>query len=188
MRRAKLPSIGTKARRRGGAHAAFDDVRRVCVSSTGSSYLPRRRRDHCVIDRGEPQLAVSPPGLKLPPDPSQQEEEDRARVAAAEAAIQAIEQAQHDMGEGRGDTDLYADAGARIMELYRQRIDGRSKTGEERALARRMDEIERKLRLAGLRAERTELYRIARSHKFSDETARKLVREIDLLEARFGTR
>src|ERR1700716_1088715 len=51
------------------------------------------------------------------------------------------------------------------------------------ALARRMDEIERKLRLAGLRAERTELYRIARSRKLSDETARRLVREIDLLEA-----
>jgi CPA1 family monovalent cation:H+ antiporter len=127
-------------------------------------------------------------GLKLPPEPSQQEEEDRARAAAAEAAIQAIERAQHDMGEGRGDADLYADAGARIMELYRQRIDGRSKTGEERALARRMDEIERKLRLAGLRAERIELYRIARSHKLSEETARKLVREVDLLEARFGTR
>jgi monovalent cation/hydrogen antiporter len=127
-------------------------------------------------------------GLKLPPEPLQQEEEDGARVAAAEAAIQAIEQAQHDMGEGRGDTDLYVGAGARIMELYRQRIDGRSKTGEERALARRMDEIERKLRLAGLRAERTELYRIARSRKLSDETARRLVREIDLLEARLGTR
>src|SRR6202022_4424171 len=122
-------------------------------------------------------------GLKLPPEPLQQEEEDRARVAAAEAAIQAIEQAQHDMGEGRGDTDLYADAGARIMELYRQRIDGRSKTGEERALARRMDEIERKLRLAGLRGERTELFRIARSRKLSNETARTLVREIALLEA-----
>jgi monovalent cation/hydrogen antiporter len=74
------------------------------------------------------------------------------------------------------------------MELYRQRIDGRSKTGEERALARRMDEIERKLRLAGLGAERTELYRIAWSRKLSDETARRLVREIDLLEARLGTR
>jgi hypothetical protein len=71
-------------------------------------------------------------GLKLPPEPSQQEEEDRARVAAAEAAIQAIEHAQHDMGEGHGDSDFYADAGARIMELYRQRIDGRSKTGEGR--------------------------------------------------------
>jgi monovalent cation/hydrogen antiporter len=127
-------------------------------------------------------------GLKLPPEPSQQEQEDRVRAAAAEAAIQAIERAQHDMGEGRGDADLHADAGARIMELYRQRIDGRSKTGEERALARRMDEIERKLRLAGLRAERIELYRIARSHKLSEETARKLVREVDLLEARFGTR
>ena len=127
-------------------------------------------------------------GLKLPPEPSRQEEEDRARIAAAEAAIQAIEQAQHDMGEGRSDADLFADAGARIMGLYRQRIDGRSKTGEERALARRVDEIERKLRLAGLKAERTELYRIARSDKRADETVRKLVREIDLLEARFGTR
>jgi CPA1 family monovalent cation:H+ antiporter len=37
-------------------------------------------------------------GLKLPPEPSQQEEEDRARVAAAQAAIQAIEQARRDMG------------------------------------------------------------------------------------------
>jgi monovalent cation/hydrogen antiporter len=127
-------------------------------------------------------------GLKLPPEPSYQEDEDRARIAAAEAAIQAVQQAQHDMGEGRGDVDLYADAGARIMELYRQRIDGRSKTGQEGALARRLDEIERQLRLAALRAERAELYRIARSRKLSDEIARKLVREVDLLEARFVTR
>jgi monovalent cation/hydrogen antiporter len=34
-------------------------------------------------------------GLELPPEPSQHEKEDRARIAAAEAAIQAIEQAQH---------------------------------------------------------------------------------------------
>jgi NhaP-type Na+/H+ or K+/H+ antiporter len=90
-------------------------------------------------------------GLKLPPERLQQEEEDRARNRCGGSWIQAIEQAQHDMGEHRGDTDLYADAGARIMEFYR--IDERSKTGKERTLARRMDEIERKLRLAGLRAE-----------------------------------
>jgi monovalent cation/hydrogen antiporter len=127
-------------------------------------------------------------GLELPPEPSQQEEEDRARIAAAEAAIQAIEQAQHHMGEGRSDADLYTDAGVRIMELYRQRIDGRSKTGKEASLARKIDEIERKLRLTGFRAERTEIYRIARARRLSDETARKLVRELDLLESRFAAR
>ena len=127
-------------------------------------------------------------GLELPPEPSQQEEEDRARIAAAEAAIQAIELAQHHMGEGRSDADLYTDAGVRIMELYRQRIDGRSTTGKEASLARKIDEIERRLRLTGLRAERTEIYRIARARRLSDETARKLVRELDLLESRFATR
>jgi CPA1 family monovalent cation:H+ antiporter len=126
--------------------------------------------------------------LELPPEPSLQEEEDLARVAAAEVAIQAVERAQHDMGEGRGDADVYSDAGVRIMELYRQRIDSRSKTGKEAALARKIDEIERKLRLVGLRAERTEFYRMARTRQLSDETARKLVREVDLLESRFGTK
>jgi hypothetical protein len=99
--------------------------------------------------------------LELPPEPSRQENEEPARVAAAEVAIQAVEQAQHDMGEGRSDADLYTDPGVRIMELYRQRIDSRSKTGKEAALVRKIDEIERKLRLAGLRAERTEFYRMA---------------------------
>ncbi|MBS1165747.1 MAG: Na+/H+ antiporter [Proteobacteria bacterium] len=123
--------------------------------------------------------------LKLPPEPSNQEAEDEARTAAAEAAIRAIEQAQHKMGEDRADADLYIDAGARIMELYRQRINGRAKTGDERNLARKIDDIEHKLRLTGLRAERDEIYRNARARKISDEAARKLVREIDLLEARF---
>ena len=127
-------------------------------------------------------------GLELPPEPSQQEGEDRARIAAAEAAIQAIERAQHQMGEGRSDADLYTDAGVHIMELYRQRIDGRSTSEQEASLARKIDEIERRLRLTGLRAERAEIYRIARVGLLSDETSRKLVRELDLLESRFTTR
>jgi Na+/H+ antiporter len=126
-------------------------------------------------------------GLELPPEPSEQEEEDRARIAAAEAAIQAIEQAQHQMGEGRSDADLCTDAGSHIMELYRQRIDDRSTNDKDASLARRMDEIERKLRLTGLRAERTEIYRITRAGRLSDEASRKLVRELDLLESRFPT-
>lgn len=124
-------------------------------------------------------------GLELPPEPSHQREEDQARIAAAEAAIRAIEQLQHDMGEGRSDTDLYTEIGARLMELYRQRIDGRMKTGDEAVVVRKADEIERVLRLGAIRAERDEFYRLGRSHKLTDDLVRKLVREVDLMEARY---
>jgi Na+/H+ antiporter len=129
-------------------------------------------------------LPVLLKGLELPPEPSHQEEEDRARIAASEAAIHAIEHLQHELGEGRPDADIYADVGARIMELYRERIDGRSKTGDEAQRVRKAEDIDRELRLAGLRAERDEIYRLGRSRKLSDELVRKLVREVDLTEAR----
>jgi Na+/H+ antiporter len=125
-------------------------------------------------------------GLELPPEASHQEAEDQARIAAAEAAIRAIERTQHQLSEGRSDSDLFADASGRLMEHYRQRIDGRLQTGEEAELMRRIDEIERQLRLAGIRAERNEIIRSVRARELSDEVARKLVRELDLLEARFA--
>ena len=88
------------------------------------------------------------------------------------------------MAVAQADPDTYADAAARIMDLYRHRIDGRS-TAEAADEVRRIDDIERRLRLAGLRAERDEIYRIARARNLDDDIARKLVREIDLLEARY---
>jgi CPA1 family monovalent cation:H+ antiporter len=124
--------------------------------------------------------------LKLPPEPSYQEEEDHARIAAAEAAIVAIERALHERGEG-GDADVYTDIGARLMELYRQRIRGHTRIGAEGIEARKADGIERKLRLAGLRAERDAFYRAARNNEVSDELGRRLVREVDLQEARFSS-
>jgi len=126
-------------------------------------------------------------GLELPEDTEHQRQEDRARVAAAEAAIEAVERQLHEKTAGRHDAELYTDAGARIMTLYRQRIDGRSKSGREAEAARRQDDIERHLRLAALRAERGEIFRLARARELSDDTARKLVREIDLVETRLGT-
>ncbi len=125
-------------------------------------------------------------GLQFPAEPSEQEAEDRARVSAAEAGLAAVARAQHDLAQGPADADLYALAGARILELYRHRIDARSKTGAERDVAQKSDAIERALLLAGYRAERHEIFRLTRARKLTDETARKLVREIDLLEARAG--
>jgi len=51
--------------------------------------------------------------------------------------------------------------------------------------ARRADEIERRLRLIGLVAEREELVRLGRQRLIDEETARKLIREIDLQELRY---
>ena len=107
-------------------------------------------------------------------------------MAAAEAALRAIEDAQHAMAEGRPNPDLYADTASRLMEIYRQRIASRSHTAEDdAAMARRIDEIERRLRLTGLAAEREELMRLARSRHIDEVTARRLIREVDLQELRY---
>jgi hypothetical protein len=74
---------------------------------------------------------------------------------------------------------VYTDVGAHIMELYRQRVRGHSRVGQEGIEARKADAVERKLRLAGLRAERDELYGAARNKELSDELGRRLVREVD---------
>lgn len=126
-------------------------------------------------------------GLKMPAESGHEEEEDAARVAAAQAAIAAIEKEQHRLSEGRKNADLYVAAASRIMDLYRQRIETRSKVGEDALLARRSERIERKLRLAAVRAERTEIFRRRRLRDIDAETARKLIRELDLTETRYAT-
>ena len=125
-------------------------------------------------------------GIELPPEPSHLEEEDRSRVAAASAAMRAIEDRQHAMAEGKSNPDLYAETAARLMEVYRQRIEARTHVeGDDVTLARQADEIERHLRLAGLGAERAELVRLGRMRLVDEETARKLIREVDLQELRY---
>lgn len=126
-------------------------------------------------------------GLRMPAEPTHEAEEDAARIAAAEAAIAEVERVQHTLSEGRRDADLYVTAASRIMEMYRQRIASRGKNGEEAALARRNERIERDLRLAAVRAERSEIFRRRRKRQIDAETARKLIRELDLLEARYAS-
>jgi monovalent cation/hydrogen antiporter len=135
-----------------------------------------------VASVGLPKLLKN---LVLPPEASHQVEIDRARVAASHAAIQAIETAQHRLGEGQADADLYTEVSSRIMEVYRQRIDARLQTPEASAMNHRIDQIERQLRVAGLNAERDEIFRMTRERQLDSESARKIVREIDLLEARY---
>lgn len=125
-------------------------------------------------------------GLEMPPEPSRDAEIEAARSAAAEAAIAEIERVQHQLAEGRKDADLYVHAASRLMDLYRERIDREAALPEDIAHQRRDEGIERELRLAALKAERTEIFRRVRRRKLGTEAARKLVRDLDLAEARLA--
>ncbi|MEI9987195.1 MAG: hypothetical protein WDN69_31015 [Aliidongia sp.] len=126
----------------------------------------------------------------LPPHegPHDRTEENAARLAAAQAAITAMEESLRLIAEVQVDTKLYIQSGARVIEQYRRQITARSKPDMAVAQANEIEEIERNLRIVGLRAEREEYFRIARSGKLPDELARTLVREIDLTEARLATK
>jgi CPA1 family monovalent cation:H+ antiporter len=126
-------------------------------------------------------------GLRMPPEPSHLVEEYSARVTAAQAAIAAVEQAEHDMAEGRPDADVYVAAAARIMDAYRQRIEIRQgEDDDDKTALQKAERIERDLRLAALRAERAEIFAMVRRGEVGSEVSRKLVRELDLLEARYA--
>ena len=127
-------------------------------------------------------LPVLLKGLTMPGEPSKQAEEDAARVATAEAAIRAIERHQHRLAEERGDADRFAAAGGRVMDLYRERIEGLSE--DERDAVRAQEKLFREFRLVGVKAERATLADLIRSRQVGSATIRKLTRELDLSEAR----
>lgn len=123
-------------------------------------------------------------GLTPPTEPASDVEVDKARFAAAEAAIRAVQSALPELAGARSDGGVYAEAAARVIDLYRRRMEGHT-IGENAARIRQCDDIERRLRLAALRAERDTVFALARAQEISDTSSRKLVREIDLLEERF---
>ncbi|MHC9083742.1 Na+/H+ antiporter [Luteimonas sp. RIT-PG2_3] len=123
--------------------------------------------------------------LDLPAETEGDREQDLALRISADAAIAAIDRAQHAIPQDPEETDLYAQAAVRVMALYDRRRGEDESGGIDAELLRRADHAERTLRLAGLQAERETVFDLARHRRISDETARKLVRQIDLLEARY---
>jgi CPA1 family monovalent cation:H+ antiporter len=123
-------------------------------------------------------------GLEVPAEPEAEQEEDRARHAAVTAAVEAVERAGREHVDGP-DSELQANACGTVANLYRNRLrniqqgDG---AGPDVHAAR---QAEQEYRLAALRAERDTILRLGRKREISDETARKLLREIDLVEARY---
>jgi len=122
--------------------------------------------------------------LELPEEPAEHLEEDDARRAAAGAAIAAVERARRRLAREAEHTDLHSQAAARVMSIYQQRLGGTENAGDAARL-RRDEDVERSLRLAALQAERDAVFRLARQGRISDETSRRLVREVDLAESRY---
>jgi Na+/H+ antiporter len=126
--------------------------------------------------------------LQVPEESDQRHEEDLARKSAARAALVAVEGERQKLAASSDlveDGELFTACAERVSQLYQRHVDrlgGEADIAPEQA--RRIEQVERQMRLAGLRAERAELFRLARERKISDEVSRKLVRNLDLLEAR----
>ncbi|MGA7817607.1 cation:proton antiporter, partial [Caballeronia sp.] len=128
-------------------------------------------------------------GLKRRGDPHAAEELI-ARRLAAQAAIRAIDTLEEDLSAGL-DASAAArcvDSTARVMNLYRRRLEGLGDEDEIRRAARQSEMLETKLRMAALRAERSELLKLRTRQAINDETLNKLMREIDLSETAIVTR
>ena len=126
-------------------------------------------------------------GLTLPPEPLHEREEDAARRAGAEAAIRAVEAMQQKLGEAGGNAEIYTSAVARVMEIYRDRLARLSHyetSGDEKS--KQFQKIERQLWLAGIAAERAEIVKRMRGRALPEEVGARLIREIDLVEARLN--
>jgi CPA1 family monovalent cation:H+ antiporter len=124
-------------------------------------------------------------GLAVPEEPADQAEEDRARREASAAAIVAIEKALPDRCVDKDSADLCSGAADQVMAMYQHRLAASGSPDADPARLREADQAERAFRLAALKAERDTILRMARRGEISDATARKLVREIDLVETRY---
>ena len=72
------------------------------------------------------------------------------------------------------------------MAEYRQQLDVFNDSAEAQALAAQMDQLERRLRLRALRAQRLELYSLHRQHQIGDDVVRQVLGELDMSEANLG--
>lgn len=108
-------------------------------------------------------------------------DEQGARNAAAEAAVEQLHKMRDELEASGESTETEREAIDYLLALYRRRLCSGDEGSDERvwALAR----AEREFRLAALGAERDRLFRLRFERQIDDELHRKLVLEVDLVEA-----
>ena len=129
-------------------------------------------------------------GISKTSDDAMRNEVREAWRRTAEAAIHALETEEVvDPNEqpDAAQAALASELKARIMSEYRHQLDVFNDSAEAQALASKMDELEGRLRLKALRAQRLELYSLRRHHEIGDEVLGEILRDLDLSEANLGT-
>lgn len=110
------------------------------------------------------------------------EEEQMARSIISEVAIESLnktkERLEADVEENI-DPELINEISSRVIGDLRRWV--RTKDNIEEL--RQAENLERRLRLTALRAERSELYHLRATQKISNETLQKMLHDLDLLEA-----
>jgi monovalent cation/hydrogen antiporter len=125
-------------------------------------------------------------GLAVEPDADVPGLTKALRLAAAHAAVGAVETAVSQCEEP--ERVAYNDASTRVLAPYRCRVEAAAAVDSTLLPIFERNEIEHKLMLTGLRAERTEIFRLGRAGAASDDIIRALVRELDLQEIQHGLR
>ncbi|WNZ56347.1 Na+/H+ antiporter [Microbulbifer sp. EKSA008] len=108
-------------------------------------------------------------------------DEKGARISAATAAVNQLMNMRHDIDRGEKDRDLAFEAVDHLLAIYRRRITLGEDESEDIIWMR--SRVERHYHLAALSAEREQLLELRVSRKIDDELHRKLVLEVDLVEA-----
>ncbi|MEA1651885.1 Na+/H+ antiporter [Nitrospirillum sp. BR 11164] len=125
-------------------------------------------------------------GLNMPEEDAAVEEERVAEAALARAALRRLEQAHHAVSPAASEADLYTEAALRLMEFYRRQVEDPDMPVDALAQNRRRLAIEAELRLVAVRAKRDELARLHRIHAISEETWRRMMHSLDMMEASLG--
>ncbi|UVK76735.1 MAG: putative transporter YjcE [Sodalis sp. Fle] len=109
-------------------------------------------------------------------------EERMARAMAAEVAIESLHKMEERLAnsqEENFDSQILNEISARVIGNLRRRIDGNDDAENDMLI----ENLERRMRLNALRAERGEYYHLRAQQKISNDTLMKLLRDLDLLEA-----
>ncbi|WWO99923.1 MAG: Na+/H+ antiporter [Candidatus Dasytiphilus stammeri] len=111
-------------------------------------------------------------------------ERQNARYIMAQVAIESLYKMQDrlvsDTTDENIDSELIKEVTSRVIGSLRRRLDADENNLDHILF---IDNLERRFRLTGLRAERGEVYHLRATQKISDETMHKLLYELDLIEA-----